>query len=287
MKKIAVYICLFLMIPVLAGCGHKEDTQILATTKPIFQFTSILCKDTPLQVELLISENVSCLHHYTLQVSQMQKIESAEIIFLNGAGFEDFMMDVFLSNGAIVDCSEQIALHCSDHDHHDGHNHTEDPHIWLSIDNAEVMTDNIFYALCNTYPQYQATFERNLLTLKEKFASLLSQANSLKELQCRELITFHDGFAYLAESFDLHILRAIEEESGSEASAKELIEIINEINSHDLPAIFTEVSSTTSAADIIQAETGVKVFQLDMALSERDYFDAMEYNIKTLKEALE
>ena len=287
MKKIAVYICLFLMIPVLAGCGHKEDTQILATTKPIFQFTSILCKDTPLQVELLISENVSCLHDYTLQVSQMQKIESAEIIFLNGAGFEDFMMDVFPSNGAIVDCSEHIALHCSEHDHHDGHSHTEDPHIWLSIDNAEVMTDNIFHALCNTYPQHQATFERNLLTLKEKFASLLSQANSLQELQCRELVTFHDGFAYLAESFDLHILRAIEEESGSEASAKELIEIINEINSHDLPAIFTEVSSTTSAADIIQAETGVKVFQLDMALSERDYFDAMEYNIKTLKEALE
>lgn len=287
MKKFSVYLFLFIMIAMLGGCGNKEDTQILATTKPIYQFASILCEETPLQVDLLISENVSCLHDYTLQVSQMQKLESAEVVIINGAGFEDFLADALPKNGTLIDCSENIVLHCGDHSHHDEHSHAEDPHIWLSIDNAWIMVNTIFGTLCDIYPQHKDTFEKNLRTLNAKFESLKSHSLSLYDLQCRELITFHDGFVYLAESFNLHILRAIEEESGSEASAKELIEIINEINSHNLPAIFTEASSATSAADIIEAETGIKVFQLDMALSERDYFEAMEHNIKTLKEALE
>lgn len=42
---------------------------------------------------------------------------------------------------------------------------------------------------------------------------------SLESLSCRELITFHDGFSYFADAFDLTILRAMEEEAGSEASA--------------------------------------------------------------------
>ena len=35
---------------------------------------------------------------------------------------------------------------------------------------------------------------------------------TLADLSCRELITFHDGFAYLAHAFDIEIVEAIEEE---------------------------------------------------------------------------
>lgn len=287
MRKYSVCLFLFIIIAMLGGCRNEEDTQILATTKPIYQFASILCEETPLQVDLLISENVSCLHDYTLQVSQMRKLESAEVIIINGAGFEDFLTDALPKNGILIDCSENIVLHCSDHNHHDDHSYAEDPHIWLSIHNARTMVNTIYATLCDMYPQHRDAFEKNFRTINAKFELLESHSLALHDLQCRELITFHDGFAYLAESFDLHILRAIEEESGSEASAKELIEIVNVINRHNVPAIFTEVNSATSASNIIQAETGVNIFELDMALSERDYFEAMEHNIKTLKEALE
>ena len=109
----------------------------------------------------------------------------------------------------------------------------------------------------------------------------------LKDLSCRELITFHDGFAYLAQAFDLTILEAIEEESGSEASAAELIHLIDLIRHHNLPAVFTETNGSTSAAQIICTETGAKPFCLDMAMSGEDYFQAMYHNIQTLKEALQ
>ena len=110
---------------------------------------------------------------------------------------------------------------------------------------------------------------------------------ALAELSCRELITFHDGFAYLADCYDLHIIRAVEEESGSEASAAELIELIEEVEHHGLPAIFTETNGSVSAAGIIARETGAETYALDMAMGGDSYFEAMYHNIDTLKEALE
>ena len=108
----------------------------------------------------------------------------------------------------------------------------------------------------------------------------------LETLSYRELITFHDGFAYLADSFDLTILEAVEEESGSEASAAELIHLITEVRHHNLPAVFTEELGSVSAAGIIAAETGVDVYTLDMAMHGDGYLDAMYKNIDTLKGAL-
>ena len=79
---------------------------------------------------------------------------------------------------------------------------------------------------------------------------------------------------------------AIEEESGSEASAAELIELIEEVEHHNLPAIFTETSGSASAASVISRETGAAIHTLDMAMAGDSYFDAMYHNIDTLKEAL-
>ena len=78
----------------------------------------------------------------------------------------------------------------------------------------------------------------------------------------------------------------MEEESGSEASAAELKELIYLVREHRLPAIFTEKSGSASAAGIISKETGASVYSLDMAMSGDSYFDAMYHNIDTLKEAL-
>ena len=109
---------------------------------------------------------------------------------------------------------------------------------------------------------------------------------ALSQLSCRELITFHDGFAYFANSFGLTIVKAIEEESGREASAAELKELIGLVNNHQLPAVFTERNGGVSAAEVIAAETGCKLYALDMAMSGDSYFTAMYHNIDTIKEAL-
>ena len=278
----------------LCGCSpSQESAQIAATTLPVWEFSSRLCEGTPLSVARLVTEPVSCLHDYSLNVRQVKAAERSETIVISGAGLEDFLDDLLL-NASVIDASNGIPLlraeedtHGEESHHEEGHHHEEDPHIWLSPRNTVIMAGNICNGLSARYPAYTEIFEENL-------TGIISDLNRLQEygeqalsgLPCTALITFHDGFAYFAESFHLEILKAVEEESGSEASARELIELISLVQDNRLPAVFTETNGSTSAAGILARETGCGVFTLDMAMSGNSYFDAMYYNIDTIKEAL-
>ncbi len=284
MKKFILIVCLLFL---LCGCTNtKEQGQIVATTLPVYEFTSILCEGTELSVTRLITENVSCLHDYSIQVSQMQSVESASAVIISGGGLEDFLDGVITDDDKIIDASSGIIMHHTDAHNHD-HNHQEDPHYWLAPELAAEMANNIKNGLIAQYPQYKTIFEDNYNTLSDKFTDLqIYGETTLKNINNRNLITFHYGFSYFAESFDLNILKAIEEESGSEASAAELIDIIELMENNGINAIFTEENGSSSAASIIAKETGTKVYTLDMAISGNSYFDAMYQNINTIKGAL-
>lgn len=293
MRKHISILILTLSLTVLLGCSRSHHSRIVATTGPVYQFTQALCHGTDMTVAQLITEEVSCLHDYTLRVDQMQAVESAETVILSGAGLEDFMPDILINIETVIDCSDGIKVmsydedHAHDHEHSHDHHHEHDPHIWLSPANAKIMAQNICEGLCRRYPSDSSIFQSNLNILLEKLDALQSYGEeNLGILSNRELITFHDGFAYFAHSFGLHILEAVEEESGSEASAKELKHLITLVRQHHLPAIFTEVNGSESAAAVISRETGVPVFPLDMAMSGGNYFESMYHNIDTLKEAL-
>ena len=291
--KITSFILIFvLLIGMLIGCtGQLESADIAATTLPVYQFTSMLCEGTGLKVTRLVTESVSCLHDYSLNVRQVKAAESTELIVINGAGLEDFMADI-LDGKQTVDASIGIELleSCHGHDHEDhNHHHQEtDSHIWLSPENAMVMAENICTELKARYPQHADTFETNLTSLLVQLQELLDYGKAqLSQLSCREIITFHDGFAYFAHCFDLEILAAVEEESGSETSAHQLIELIVLVRHHKLPAIFTETNGSSASANVIAAETGAILYTLDMAMAGDDYFAAMRHNIDTIREALQ
>lgn len=290
MKKTALILLFIFLIGLFSGCQVKtENYQIAATSLPVYEFTTVLCEGTHLKVSQIITESVSCLHDYTLQSSQMRLLESAQTVVCSGGGLEDFLDDVLSSKDIIVDASQDIELLCGEehHDHTHSHNHEQDPHIWLSPEKVKIMAINICNGLTAQYPQYTDTFSNNLEKLTNKLNSLQSYGEqALSDLSCRELITFHDGFSYFADAFDLTILKAVEEESGSEASAAELKELITLVEEHKLPAIFTETNGSDSAAKTICAETGASIYTLDMAISGDSYFDAMYRNINTIKEAL-
>lgn len=284
-------ICIF-----LCGCtAPAKPADIAATTLPVYQFTSALCEGTGLTVTRLITENVSCLHDYSLQVSQVKAVESADLVVISGAGLEDFMDDI-LGKRTVIDASSGIELleSCHSHTHaldgkdvHDDHAHEYDAHIWLSPAYAMTMAQNICSGLIARYPQHEATFRSNLTGLLLRLKALQDHAQSeLAGLSCRELITFHDGFSYMAQAFNLDVLAAVEEESGAESSAMELIELIEMTKRHHLPAIFTETNGSDAAARIISTETCAKIFTLDMAMAGEDYFAAMYRNIDILREAL-
>ncbi len=286
------FLLLICILFLLVGCGIQQPAQVAATTLPVYEFTVRLCEGTGITVTRLVTENVSCLHDYSLNVRQVKAAEAAETTVISGAGLEEFMDDL-LQDKPSIDASEGIDLlefstvHEHDHEHDHDHHHEEDPHIWLSPANAKIMAENICEGLCKQYPDYSDAFKVNLASLQSDLEQLEAYGQEqLNNLSCRDLITFHDGFGYFAAAFGLQILEAVEEESGSEASAQELKHLITIVREQNLPAIFVETNGSVSAAEVISRETGAKVYALDMAMGGDSYFEAMYHNIDTIKEAL-
>ena len=288
MKVTSLILILSLVVLCFSGCGGTVETaDIAATTLPVYQFTAMLVEGTGLTVTRLVTESVSCLHDYSLNVRQVKAAEAAELIVINGAGLEDFMADI-LRNKQTVDASAGIELEddCHEHDHDDHHHHA-DNHIWLSPETAMVMARNIHAGLSTAYPQHRDLLETNMHKLLQQLQQLLDYGRQqLAQLSSRELVTFHDGFGHFAHCFDLHILAAVEEEAGAETSAHKLIELIGLVQQHHIPAIFVETNGSDSSAKVICAETGAALYTLDMAMAGEDYFAAMYHNIDTIREAL-
>lgn len=281
--KQRIFAILLALALLLSGCAAQKSepsADILATTAPMAQLVRAVTAGSGLTVATLISEPVSCVHDYTLSVEQMRAVESAQLVVLNGAGLEEFMGDALASCETVVDASEGLALL-------PGEEGEFDPHVWLAPENMIAMTSAVASALAAAYPQYADLFAENADAWHAQLKALQDYGEAqLASLSCRKLVTFHDGFAYFAQAFDLEIAASMEIEAGSEPSARELEEIIALVRGQDIPAVFTEVNGTADAAELVSRETGCIVFSLDTGISAPDYFEAMRKNIDTVKEAL-
>lgn len=277
-RLLCAILALCLLVP-LAACGAESTPAVMAATKPIYDLTAALAEGTEIPVRCILSEPVSCLHDYTLSVTQMRALEGAPLILRNGLGLDDFLNDAIPQGAVCADLSAGIALLPGE----DG----ADPHIWLDPDCAAVMAENACAALTQVYPEKKDRLEENLASLLAKLDALKQEgAAQLASLSCRKLITFHDGFAYFARAYSLALLASMEEEHGSEIAASDLAEIVHLVQENRLPAIFTEAYGSDAAAKTVQRETGTQVFALDLGMGDREYFSAMRYNFETLKEAL-
>ena len=284
-----------------SASGTQEDGRItvLATTYPVYLFANAVAENVDgVEVDRLDTGAISCLHDYTLSVGDMKKIESADIIAINGVGLETFMEDALAATQAtLIDTSEGVdLLENLAHHHEEGDEHTHDhghydPHIWLDPANARQMVENLYKGLSEADPDHAEEYSANMTTA---LALLGSWEQLMKDSIAQNagfikggLITFHDGFQYFAKAFDLPLLASIEEEAGSEASAKEINHITEMVKEKEIPVIFTEANGSDATARAIARETGCAVGQLTMLMSGdgKDlsaYLDGMMGNIQAL-----
>ncbi len=307
MKKtlLSLLICAALA---LSGCGARQDhadsaaLQVAATTYPVYLLTQAVTEGIDgVEVKLVIDQQVSCLHNYTLTMQDMEAVEKADVLVENGAGLEDFLDDV-LDGRDVIDASTGISLldgdaHNDDdddgHDHaeleHD-HVHEEDPHIWMDPRNAAVMVQNIAAGLAETDPERADEYRANARTAADELISFHQEMLDKLGGSHYDLITFHDGFAYFADSFGMHLLAAVEEEEGSEASAKTIKAIVALVEENDIPAVFTETNGSDATAQVICRECGIQTYPLSMCMSGDGgglaaYEAVIRGNIETIMEA--
>ena len=165
----------------------------------------------------------------------------------------------------------------------------EDPHIWLEPTNCIQMCRNIAAGLSDLYPDKQTLIGQNLLAVTAEYEAAQAYGEeALKNLSCRELVTFHDGFSYFARAFRLTIAAAMEIEEGSEPSAKEIESVIRLVEDENIPAVFCEENGERQTAETVAKQTGTGLFALTMGMDggAAGCTDAIYHNIDIIREAL-
>ena len=310
MKKRAILALGLSLTLLLTACGSSKAEQesqpearvtVVATTYPVYLLASAVAENVDgVVVERLNTGAVSCLHDYTLTVSDMKLIESADVIAMNGAGLEDFMDDALsAAQGSVIDCSEGVQLlEAVGHDHHEGDESDGehyDPHIWMDPENAMIMAGNIQRGLSQADPDNAQAYSDNLASATvllsswdSNFQDIIQEAEQEGGVTISGLITFHDGFQYFAKALDLPLLAAIEEEEGSEASAQVINETVSLVKENNIPIIFTEINGSDATAQAIARETGCQVGQLTMLMDGPDdgklsnYLDGLSSNVTAI-----
>ena len=303
---LSLLLVLSLLLPGCAGPeaeGPEARLTVLASTYPVYLAAQAVTEGVDgVDVQRLNTGEVSCLHDYTLTVTDMKKIEKADVIALNGVELEEFMEDALAASRApVIDCSEGVALlESAGHVHEegkDGHDHGHfDPHYWMDPDNMAQVVENLYAGLNQADPDHQEQYRENAVNAMTDVSNfgvmareILSTALEENGVELSGLVTFHDGFRYFAQFLDVPLLASIEEEEGSEASAKEINEITALVKEYNLPVIFTEVNGSDATAQAISRETGCAVAQLTMLMDgpdggtlSNDYCGGLMENIRAI-----
>lgn len=173
-----------------------------------------------------------------------------------------------------------------DHDHGD-----YNAHVWMNMDYYLVEMKNVYQALVAKDPEHRNLYEANYSEYKGKVEAVKEEFETeLANLQKKEIVIFHDAFAYLADEYGLEVIYTINLDDDTYLSAGEVKEIIDEVNLHGVEVLFTEEQYSDSIAESIAKETNASVYIIDSLvtgdLDLDSYLTGMENNLTVLKEAL-
>ncbi|MBA2278624.1 MAG: zinc ABC transporter substrate-binding protein [Chloroflexia bacterium] len=221
-------------------------------------------------------------HTFDPSPEQVAQIADADIIFEIGSDFEPWLNDIVASSGSsatravLTDGLDLIPLsgeeaHSEDAEQAqaspetgEAHDHGPvDPHIWHDVSNATASVERIRDELSAAEPTSATAFAANagpyLQELHGLDGEIRQQVGQLPEDR-RKLVTSHDTFAYFARAYGFEIigtaLGSVSTEAG-DPSARQFIELVEQIQATGVPAIFAENVSNPDLMQSIADEAGV------------------------------
>ena len=149
------------------------------------------------------------------------------------------------------------------HDEHAHHDHGEfDPHAWQSLENAAIYVNNIAAALAVISQNNAAEFYKNraayIAEIKALDVQIHQMVAGLPEDR-RTVVTSHDAFQYFGRSYGLTFLAPQGLSTESEASAKDVAHLIEQMRAKRISAVFVENITDARLIKQIAKETGATV----------------------------
>lgn len=202
------------------------------------------------EVKTLVGPNGDA-HVYEPKPDDARSIAAADIIFVNGLGFEGWLGRLRDASGKanVITLSAGVTPNGID------------PHAWQSVPNTRIYVRNIAQSLCALdaagCPAYKANAEAYELQLQALDADIREMFAAIPQDR-RIVITSHDAFGYFAREYGVTFLAPEGVSTDSEASAQDVARLIRQIREKKAVALFVESISDPRLIDQISRETGIK-----------------------------
>ena len=229
-------------------------------------------------------------HVYAPNAADAKAVADAEVIFVNGLGFETWsqtLIETSATQAEVFVATEGITPLQVDGQ--------VDPHAWNSLANGMQYVANIAASMAKIDPKNAAVYNTNARAYTARLKALHNRAlDQLKRLPAgqRTVVTAHDAFGYLEAAYGLIFLAPVGIDTDAEPSARTLAKLIDHLKAVGAGALFVENVTSPSLIQQIARETGIQVGGrlFSDALSARggpatSYEGMFEHNLATLIQA--
>ena len=196
-------------------------------------------------------------HAFTPAPADAQRLARAELIVVNGLGFEGWLDRLVRASGSkapVLVASQGISVRRI--------GKVADPHAWQSLVAAQRYVENIRAALVAARPSQAAGINARAAAYTQQLAALDASVRSrLAPLPAdeRKLVTSHDAFGYMADAWGLDMRAAQGWTTAGEASAADVARLIRQLKAQRVRALFVENISDPRLIERIAREAGTTV----------------------------
>ena len=249
-------------LALVAGCdsdssdGGRPVTAV-ATTTQVADFARNVGGDR-VDVRGLVRAN-SDPHDYEPRPSDAKAVAESDVVLRSGGDLDEWLEDVLGGAGedvpevSLIDSVETL----------EGEDET-DPHWWQDPRNVVRAVAAIRDALIEADPDGRAEYTRNAAAYVERLRTLdRSIAECVERVPAaqRKLVTTHDAFSYYARRYGIDVIGALipSQSSKAQPSAKDTVELVDQIEREGVNAIFPESALNPKLEEAVARESGAEV----------------------------
>ena len=265
MKKLIYILTLF----ILSACGNttqKSEKPILTVTlEPLRYFTEAIAGNN-YEVVSMVPKG-SSPESYDPTPQQLVNLSKSQAYFRIGyIGFEQAWMkklEANCPNMKVYNTSKGIDLIRDKGHWHGDHFHEGgvEPHVWNSTQNALIIADNIYQALCELDSTHQVDYQKRLDVLKQTIRQTDANVHTLLENADSTFLIYHPALSYFARDYGLKQVSI--EEGGKEPSPAQLKALIETCRNENVHTIFVQQEFDQRNAQLIANELGVNIVSIN------------------------
>jgi ABC-type Zn uptake system ZnuABC Zn-binding protein ZnuA len=251
--------------PAAGETAMADQLTIVTTVAPITSLAENIV-GTSATVIGIVPEGTNS-HTFEPAPSDAQTLANADIIFVNGLALEEPTIELAEANKKseteIVTLGDMTITEAEwkfdfSFPEEDG---DPNPHLWpnvpYSMRYAEIIHEKVVELDPDNAGVYDANYAELTSRLEALDAAIAIAAATVPEAN-RKLLTYHDSWAYWAETYGFTVIGAIQPSDFTEPSAAEIAGLIDQVEAEGVPAIFGSEVFPSDALQTIADESGAE-----------------------------